>query len=516
MKKIVIMKHTHIYIIALLLLGVFTGCDESFLDVEPSEFLSEDQYAEAAENNPDVVAGSMSGIYSLMLNTGTGGSTDDDPDDLDHDDFGQKGYDIYMDLLSSDLALTTNTYNWYQNLTEFTTTLDYTDYKNYKPWRYYYRIIRSANSVISALGGNDVIPEVEENKHIMGQAKTMRAYAYFYLSQIYANEYNPTEEILPIYIDLDQNNQPKSTAQDVFALIVSDLTDAVSLLETFQRSVKNEVNKYVAEGLLAYAYATMGGTENYTQAKNLTNDIITNGGFTLMSADEIYYDQTIEGGDPVGGFNNVNTSGWMWGVDLTLDNLLDLVSWWGQMDLFTYSYQWAGDIKAMDQGLYDLIPADDVRKNQLSNNTESEYYLAGIYKYYNGARTIGGQRDVTDDYCYMRVAEMYLLNAEAAAQSGDETTAKATLKDLLSDRLPDVSYIDGLSGQDLLDEIYLQTRIELWAEGKSYLAMKRFHATTVRGDNHLIYVGEEIPYNDDRLTLMIPQSEILNNPNISN
>ena len=49
----------------------------------------------------------------------------------------------------------------------------------------------------------------------------------------------------------------------------------------------------------------------------------------------------------LGGFNDVYTPGWMWGIDLTSDTGLGLVSWWGQMDVFTYSYAWAGDAKAI-------------------------------------------------------------------------------------------------------------------------------------------------------------------------
>lgn len=496
MKKIYILS-----LVAVALLGI-TSCSDDFLEVQPTEFLSESQIAEAAEKNPDVVAGSVSGIYTLMFETGTGGVDG-------HDDFGQKGYDIYSDFLSSDMALSISTYGWYRRTTEFTTTTDFTSNVNYMPWRYYYRLIRSANSVINALGGNDVVPELEENKYLMGQAKAIRGYCYFYLTQFYTTDYEPTAEILPIYTDPQQENQPKSTTADVFALIEKDLTEAIDLLDNFQRTAKNQVNKYVAEGLLAYAYGVMGG-DKLAQAKTLTNDIITNGGFDLMTEDEVVYT-----GDPsIGGFRDVNTSGWMWGVDITLDNGLDLVSWWGQMDLFTYSYQWAGDRKAIDEGLYNQIPEDDVRKGQFYPDAGSGYYLLPYNKFYTAARTVGGQRNVETDYVYMRVAEMYLLNAEVSAKSGDETTAKARLKDLMSLRVPDVTYIDALSGQALLDEIYLQTRIELWGEGKSYLAMKRNKATTVRGANHLSHVGEQIPYNDDRLTFEIPQSEIQNNPYI--
>lgn len=309
------MKKSYIiFFSALLLLGT-VGCKKDFLEVQPTQFLSEQQVAEAAANNPDVIAGSMGGIYTLMFQTGTGGTN------LDHDDFGQKGYDIFSDFLSSDMALSVSTYGWYRRTTEYTETVDFTRNTNYKPWRYYYRLIRSANAVISALGGNEAIPELDANKHLMGQAKGIRAYCYFYLTQFFATEYEPTAEILPIYTDPLQQNQPKSTTQDVFALIISDLTDAIDLLETFNRTAKNEINKYVAEGLLAYTYAAMGGTNN-ALAKDLAADIIATGGFPLMTAEEVCY----AGDNNVGGFNDVNTPGWMWGVDITLDNGLDLVS----------------------------------------------------------------------------------------------------------------------------------------------------------------------------------------------
>ncbi len=493
------MKKTYIIsFVALLLLSV-TGCKEDFLEVEPTQFLTEQQVAEAAANNPDVIAGSISGIYTLMFQTGTGGTTG-------HDDFGQKGYDIQSDFLSGDLALSVNTYNWYGGLTRLTVTPDFTTNGNYIPWRYYYRIIRSANSVIAALGGNDAVPELDKNKHLMGQAKAMRAYGYFYLSQFYAKSYNPTEEILPIYTDPTQQNQPKSTTQAVFDLIISDLTDAISLLDNFQRSAKNEVNKAVAQGLLAYTYAIMGGNENFTKAKTLTGEIIASNAFTITPPSEVVF----LGDGSVGGFNSVTSPAWMWGVDLTADNGLNLVSWWGQMDRFTYSYQWAGDRKSIDATLFAAIPADDARKGQFE--VGGSYNLCPSNKFYHPERKTGGQRNLTTDYVYMRVEEMYLLNAEMSAKSGDEGTARTSLKAVVSQRVPDATYIDALSGQALLTHIYLQTRIELWGEGKSYLAMKRNKATIVRGPNHLSFVGEPIPHDDQRLTFSIPQSEIQNNP----
>ena len=114
----------------------------------------------------------------------------------------------------------------------------------------------------------------------------------------------------------------------------------------------------------------------------------------------------------------------------------------------------------------------------------------------------------------MRSDEFYLLNAEANAKTGQDAAARTALSTFLAQRITDVSYLNALSGQALLDEIYLQTRIELWGEGKTYLAMKRNKAKITRGSNHLFEAGNSFSYNDPKLTFVIPQAEVLNNPNL--
>ena len=104
------------------------------------------------------------------------------------------------------------------------------------------------------------------------------------------------------------------------------------------------------------------------------------------------------------------------------------------------------------------------------------------------------------------------------AKIGAEEDAKTRLKQILAERFDsaaDYAYVDTLTGQALIDEIYLQTRIEFFAEGKSLFALKRNKANVVRGTNHLYLVDEVIPYNDDRLTLEIPLLEVQNNPFIN-
>lgn len=488
-----------IIFIGSLVLGLIYSCSDEFLEVEPSEFITKKQLQEASATNPKVLAGNVAGIYTIMFERGSGGIDDDR-------DFGHKNLDITSDILSCDLAYAEDSYSSYSSVARLVTTTDFTDNRNYMGWRYLYRIVRSANNVIDALGGNDAIPELDENKYLLGQAKGMRAYAYFYLAQYYSTSYNPTELILPIYTNTTDGNQPKSSAEDVYTLIIKDLNDAESLLENFARSQKNEVDINVVNVLKAYTYGAMF---DYVNMKKETEKVINRGSFTIMDETEI-----------LGGFDDINTPGWIWGVDITLDNELGLDSWWGHMDIFHYSYQF-GDAKVMDKELYNRIPADDIRKGQFEDGSSPDYttsipLLGPSNKFYHPERVVDGVRNVESDLVYMRIAEVYLLDAEAAAFSNDEAAARTSLKTLLNKRLPDTSYIDALSGDDLKEEIYFQTRVELFAEGKSYLAMKRNKATVRRaGSNHLYLQGETYEYNDEKLTLEIPQAEILNNPNIN-
>ncbi len=490
-------------IVVLVLTLSVSSCADDILDnsgvagnSQPTRLLTSAQLEQASDINVGIPVSFVGGMYAQMIQVETGGTTG-------HDDFGHKSYDVFSDMLSSDMALSVSSYGWYRaSITEYQSGNDFTFTDNRQVWRYYYRIVRSANTVIQNLGGNDVVPENDTNKFAMGQAKAMRAHSYFYLTQFYQREYNSGEPILPMYLEPINTNIAKNTAGEIYDQMEADLTDAIDLLEGFNRTAKNEVNQDVARMVLAWVLGAKGGRDADVAA--LTQAVIDGGNYTMQGPSDV-----------TNCFCDVNDPSWMWGIDITENNGLGLVSWWGQVDAYSYSYAWAGDYKAIDSDLFAAIPANDVRKVQFLDNPSSGRHLQPLLKFYASDQIGGTSQTVTADYVYMRVEEAYLLNAEANARAGAEGPARESLKALVSQRVPDASYIDGLSGQALQDEIYLQTRIELWGEGKSYLAMKRNKATTMRGANHLSFVGVPIPYNDERMQFEIPQDEIQNNPFIS-
>ena len=464
----------------------FTACKDDFLKTEPTAVVS---------NAPADVR--LNGLYLMTYQSGTGGTEA-------QTDFGQKNVDICTDMLCGDVALTAAPYGHYQPVANMTATERPQNTYNYIPWRYYYRLIYETNKSIAELAS----PKSNSEKYTLAQFRALRGYAYFYLMQTFTTKYEPDSRTnsIPLYTTADIVSKPRVKQSEVYAQIVSDLEFAITNLEGFNRSKKGMIDKYVAKGLLAYTYAAMGDNQKVAE---LAQDIINNSGYPLTTREQTVYDADTKKG---GGFNDIDTKSWMWGIDLITENNLTLDSWWGMMDYYTYSYTWAGERKVMDDKLYAQIRANDLRKKQFHANLKMP-----LNKFFDPNRKAGGQRKVTTDYVYMRVDEFYLLAAEALAKLGQDAQAKTIYKKLLTLRYPeataatDVAYVDALTNAQLQDDIYLNTRIELWGEGKTYLAMKRNHKTVNRGTNHLEEKNESFNYDNPRLTFSIPENETINN-----
>lgn len=495
-----------IYILVIIASLSLSSCSDDFLDQRPTSFISNEDLGETALINPSIVEGNLRGIYNQMVTAYIGGTGS-------QEDFGHKSFDLMSDLLSSDLAQVGSSYNRFVGLANFVWTTDNTiNLPNYTAWRFYYRIINSANLIIAANGGNDAIPESDAVKGVLGQAKTIRAFAYFYLSQYFAIKYDASAKILPLYINPGEPGKAKSTMGEIYTQIIADLESGISFMNGYTRPNKASINQNVAKGILVYVYASMGQSDKNILAQKLADEVINSGEFTMMDADEV-----------TGGFTTLGTPGWMWGFDITIANDLGLVSWHGFMDYYSYSYQAVGNYRGIDRGLYDKINDNDIRKFQHGNPAgdtwvEGAAPLIPARKFYNLNLVQFGQLPITDDYVYMRVTEMYLLSAEMSAVEGNDAAAKNRLKQVLAKRFndpADYAYVDALSGQALVNEIVFQTKIEFVGEGKSYLLMKRRKLSNTRGSNHLNRAGETISYDDPRVTFSIHQREITDNPNIS-
>ena len=488
------MKYINKVLVGLFAAGMLTGCSESFLEKEPTKDMTPEQIADAAKKNPNVGNALLAGVYTLTFDSGTGGTSG-------HTDFGQKSIDITTDMISGDMALKSNSYNKFQEVSQMIGHLR-TENRSYMLWRYYYRIVKSANDVIDSFGGDAAIPADDQAKELWGQAMGLRGYAYFYLANLYTNLESADMPCVPIYTANASAGAKKSSLKEVLTQAENDLQKSADALASFTRANRSQLNSDIANAYLAYTKLTLGvigDNAKFAEAAAVSKTVLDTWSSKLMTKEQI----------TESGFNSVaNVEGWMWAFDITKSNTNKLVTFWSHIDIYTYGYAYIGNYKMIDEGLYASIPATDARRAQFDAN------LAPTGKFYDAGRAKGGDRTWENDIFFLRVADMLLVNAEANARAGADAAAQASLKVLLDERDSDNAALVAKTGQDLLNEIDKQIRIESWGEGKSLLAMKRFKRSHTRGANHLDYPGKTYSWNSVETTIQIPDNEELNNPNL--
>lgn len=375
----------------------------------------------------------------------------------------------------------------------------------------YYQFIYSANEVIS------IASQSESGGVALGIAKAFRAMCYLDMARMYdplpakapdrpsyESELEAVKGLtVPIVREgatLEQlENNPRATREEMFNFILSDLTDAESLLADYQPASKTKPSQAVVYGLLARTYLWLGGfeetyegfvtgTEAYKKAAEYARKAINASGCTILTESQWL--------DPKTGFNTVNNA-WMWAMIQTTDTVLNnLLSWAAHMSLeavYGYGYGAQPGISVFS---YERISDTDFRKKSYvtadrsyaaaqpyMSLTEEEFKTVAPYASYK-FHTAGGEKSNFTianvvDIPMMRIEEMYLIEAEATAHY-DEATARTLLTSFMAHRDP--NYRIPAATTDLVEEIIFQKRIEFWGEGIIYYDMKRLNMSMHNAD----------------------------------
>ena len=127
-----------------------------------------------------------------------------------------------------------------------------------------YKIVNATNQVIVNVESIEGEPE---KARIEGEAKFLRAWAYFNLVQFFGD--------VPLVVEpvTDPSNfQPSRTEQaSVYNQIISDMRDAASMLNDAAPD-PSRANKWMAKAFLAKIYLTMAGNPNnrkYYEGQNI-------------------------------------------------------------------------------------------------------------------------------------------------------------------------------------------------------------------------------------------------------
>ena len=134
----------------------------------------------------------------------------------------------------------------------------------------------------------------------------------------------------------------------------------------------------------------------------------------------------------------------------------------------------------MESPLLESVTCDGVSGSDVAG-LEIDNVKMAFLPYTNvkfGMYQVGGTTN-DEDWPFMRVEEMILIQVEGLAKSGQTAEAVALLEDFVQTyRDPSYSVDDG--GRSLEDEIWFQRRVELWGEGFSNSDTRRLNKPLVR------------------------------------
>jgi hypothetical protein len=399
---------------------VLSACDHFVeVDLPASQLTAETVFEDARTANA-----AMAGLYAKMRDNGVLAGNG-------------SGLSCYLGLYADE-------FDYYQQNAVsnfYTNSLFPGDYGVNDMWNFSYNQIYSANAIIEGLNNSTAIAEADKNQ-LQGEALFIRALLHFYLVNIYGD--------VPYVITTDyaQNSKvSRMPASKVYNLIVMDLNKARELLsEDYVSSERIRPNRSTAVALLARVYLYM---ELYPEASNATSAVINNPLYSWETdLDKIFLKES-------------TTTIWQFMPDAAGSNTAE-----GSLYIFT-----AGppSIVGLKADFVNAFEAGDQRKihwtTEVTDGTTT-WYHASKYK----------QELVTPssvEYSILfRLAEQYLIRAEARAYQGDLIGAKEDLN--LIRTTAGLASTTAVTADEIIADILNQRRFELFTEfGQRFFDLKR-------------------------------------------
>lgn len=432
----------------------------------------------------------------------------------DHDAFSHMSTLHATDMMAEDMMMFNVYIQWF--IWDYEHTNNGAGYRRNKHlWDTYYKIVVGANTTI------DLIAQVKElvgnEEFVLGNAYAYRAMAYLYLIQLFQDPTteNGINESLPgvpmLYAETEQVGMSserieyfkgRNTVGEVMAQIEADITRAIELLHGKVRPSKNFIDVTVAQGIAARYYLL---AQDWQKAATMAN--AARNTYRLM-------DGNTETNGIRDGFMDINNEEWMWGFDHASDTHTGYASFFSHISNLSPGYSglmYTG--RGVDARLFEQMSATDCRRsywyrdaNGYTKSTAAASSDASAWQYPYAILKFGWKEDWTQDYIYMRAAEMVLIEAEALARLSLGNEAASTLALLMEQR-------DSNWGKTSVtaDDVYLQRRLELIGEGHAYFDLKRLNKGIERnyeGNNHLGGYKLNVAADDSTWVYKIPQSAI--------
>ncbi|MBP9998695.1 MAG: RagB/SusD family nutrient uptake outer membrane protein [Bacteroidales bacterium] len=499
----------YLILIAAAIIGL-SACDiiqEDRFNVQNSSVLPGSSAAEMVENDPSFLLSYVNGMYSYMVQYNTQASSS-----TTHDDYGFLSVCHNLELGGQTLAIG-GTLNWGRyDIPHGYGSQNYAHTFHY--WNFFYTLIAKANEIIDFFGEAD--PSNASLRGYLGQAYAIRAMCYTYLVQIYQDPVSGTtpdmvlETKRPacpiIYATRDGKTTDeagakggRNTVADIMEEIERNIALAEPLLKDYTRSSKNEINYSVLKGIEARYYLF---AQKWSDAADAAAE--AQNGFTVIPLAKV----------ATNGFMEVEDAEVLWGFNHSTETMTSYASFFSHVGNDSSGYGGVGQsVHCIDKALYDQIPDTDARKKQFNGPAGDPSAATTGAKLAYANRKFGHMANWLQDYLYMRVEEMILIEAEAEARQNNNGVAASVLVKLMAQRDPSWG-----ASTVTIDDILLQRKIELWCEGFEYFDIRRNGLGIDRkyaGSNHIAANQFTFPAHDLSWNFQIPLREIQNNNNIS-
>lgn len=506
----------HIYLLALGALLSATSCSSDYLDVNSTQTASKETIFE----NTDNVKYAVNGLARLMTMQyiGTQGFS------------GEGTVKSYYGNSSGNDSQKSNYTSWAPLFNS--TMLEINDKAyDYFPWFYYYKLICNANAIVNKV--DDAKGQTTDKEFLKAQALVFRAYSYSMLLQFYSHRWMDSNggNDRGVVLRLNETNDPLpcSTMAKCYQQIYDDLDQSITLFGKSGKKRDAGCN-YLPDLSVAYAvYARAAiNREDWETAYKYAQ--LARKDYPLMSNSE-YKD---------GGFNTPNTE-WIWSVYSSESETLAYYQYFAYEGSNSSSTRARTNPAAISKELYEQIPQRDIRKDMFLNpGTDSYdqatgkagtslaararadygsklYSSSNIYAYMQFKTQCKAQPGVGELNLF-RAAEMYLIEAEACCHLDKDKEAQALLVQLNRDSGRNSEYTCTKTGNELLEEIRLYNRIELWGEGHDWFNYKRWglpiirHTAAQGGSFHSAFAITLNPSDANQWTWVIPAKETDYNP----
>ncbi len=368
---------------------------------------------------------------------------------------------------------------------------------NEEAWEQYYKFLGPINLIISDIDNAEGENENLRN-YVMGEALVWRAYTFFKLLQFYA-PYKDNNYGVPVYLtpqlEIGTTMPVRETQRTVFLQIFADINDALALLEKTPTNTWNfawRKDFIYAMQASVYAWKAMSGAADPTDWENAEKYATE-----AMKGRSLTHSQEM-----LKKLFDCSTAAYSAGI--TSDEFFVRImdgEWSNVCDLIS-AYQKGGVSDGKLTSAYSsLFSDDDLRKDAwFKDNT-----------YNNKYNTMGEMGKSAGCLMPFRLAEMYLVKAEALCRQGKDGEALAVARQFCDARYASAPEIP--SAHDALLQFILDERKrEFYQEGDfRWLDMKRLGVTmerTISGERHTLAAD------DFRYSFPIPAREMELNKNM--